>query len=92
MTTELVVVPCLRHPGRGRGEFYADSPYRGLIFGAAVVARGGTLRIVLTGMWGRPGDDTLRKLRRRNYDIYRFLWCIGEIFGTQQCSDGLCRM
>jgi IS5 family transposase len=45
------------------GEVFADSAYRGEVFGFAVRATGGTPRIVATGMWGGPGDDTERKLR-----------------------------
>ena len=60
MTAEPVAVPCPRHSAR----FMPTWAYRGPIFDAAVAAHGGTPRIVQTGMWGRPGDDTLRKLRR----------------------------
>jgi IS5 family transposase len=51
------------------GEVYADSAYRGEVFGAALRAKGGSPRLVATGMWGRPGDDTLHKLRRWNSAI-----------------------
>jgi len=44
------------------------------------------------GMWGRPGDDTLRKLRRWNYAIHRIRCRIEEIFGTWKRSYGLRRM
>uniref|UniRef100_UPI0035223D71 transposase n=1 Tax=Teichococcus oryzae TaxID=1608942 RepID=UPI0035223D71 len=43
-------------------------------------------------MWGRPGDDTLRKLRRWNYDIQRVRCRIEKIFGTWKRSYGLRRM
>ena len=96
----LCVTPGNVHDGRAGGgalpevpgEVYADSAYRGPIFGAAVVARGGTPRIVQTGMWGRPGDDTLRKLRRWNYAIHRVRCRIEKIFGTWKRSYGLRRM
>src|SRR5690606_798720 len=35
------------------GEVFADSVYRGNHFGDAVRAKGGTPRLVATGMWGR---------------------------------------
>lgn len=35
------------------GDVFADSAYRGDHFGKAVIAKGGTPRIVATGMWGR---------------------------------------
>ncbi|SDE23822.1 IS5 family transposase [Belnapia rosea] len=96
----LCVTPGNVHDGRAGGgalpeapgEVYADSAYRGHIFGAAIAARGGTPRIVQTGMWGRPGDDTLRKLRRWNYDIHRVRCRIEKIFGTWKRSYGLRRM
>ncbi|WP_218127588.1 transposase [Belnapia rosea] len=47
---------------------------------------------MLTGMWGRPGDDTLRKLRRWNYAIHRVRCRIEKIFGTWKRSYGLRRM
>jgi IS5 family transposase len=96
----LCVTPGNVHDGRAGGgalpeapgEVYADSAYRGPIFGAAVAARGGTPRIVQTGMWGRPGDDTLRKLRRWNYAIQCVRCRIEKIFGTWKRSYGLRRM
>jgi IS5 family transposase len=96
----LCVTPGNVHDGRAGGgalpetpgQVYADSVYRGPIFGAVGAARGGTPRIVLTGMWGRPGDDTLRKLRRRNYAIHRVRCRVEKIFGTWKRSYGLRRM
>jgi IS5 family transposase len=96
----LTVTPGNVHDGRAGGaalpenpgEVYADSAYRGEVFGAALRARGGTPRIVATGMWGRPGDDTLRKLRRWNYAIQRVRCRIEKIFGTWKRSYGLRRM
>lgn len=73
------------------GEVHADSAYRGPIYGAAIAARGGSPRIVLTGAWDRPGDDTLRQLRRWNYDIQRVRCRIEKIFGTWKRSYGLRR-
>jgi IS5 family transposase len=96
----LCVMPSKVHDGRAGdgalpeapGEVYADSAYRGPIFGATVAARGGTPRIVLTGMWGRPGDGTLPKLRRWNYAIHRVCCRIEKIFGTWKRGYGLRRM
>jgi IS5 family transposase len=93
----LTVTPGNVHDGRAGGaalpddpgEVYADSAYRGEVFGSAVRAKGGTPRIVATGMWGRPGDDTARKLRRWNYDIQRVRCRIEKIFGTWKRSYGL---
>jgi IS5 family transposase len=96
----LTVTPGNVHDGRAGGaalpekpgEVYADSAYRGKVFGTAPRARGGTPRIVATGMWGRPGDDTLRKLRRQNDAIQRVRYRIEKIFGTWQRSHGPRRM
>ncbi|WP_367617077.1 transposase [Teichococcus vastitatis] len=43
-------------------------------------------------MWWRPGDDTLRKLRRWNSAIQRVRCRIEKIFGTWKRSYGLRRM
>jgi IS5 family transposase len=45
--------------------------------------------IVATVMWGGPGDDTERKLRRWNYAIQRVRCRIEKIFGTWKRSYGL---
>ena len=74
------------------GEVYADSAYRGQVFGSAVRARGGLPKVVLTGAWGRPGDDTLRKLRAWNHSVNRIRCRIEKIFGTWKRSYGLRRM
>jgi IS5 family transposase len=100
LVEELAVTPGNVHDGRAGGaalpddpgEVFADSVYRGEVFGSAVRARGGTPRIVATGMWGRPGDDTARKLRRWNYEIQRVRCRIEKIFGTWKRSYGLRRM
>lgn len=49
------------------GEVFADSAYRGNHFGDAVRARGGTPRIVATGMWGRDEIETLARLAAWNH-------------------------
>lgn len=100
LVEELAVTSGNAHDGRAGGaalpedpgEVYADSAYRGEVFGSAVRAKGGTPRIVATGMWGRPGDDTARKLRRWNYEIQRVRCRIEKIFGTWKRSYGLRRM
>ena len=46
------------------GDVFADSAYRGNHFETAVRARGGTPRIVATGMWGRDEGETLARSRR----------------------------
>ncbi|MCO6419224.1 transposase [Siccirubricoccus sp. KC 17139] len=96
----LSVTPGNVHDGRtgggalpeAAGEVYADSAYRGPIFGAAVAARSGTPRIVLTGMWGGPGNGTLRKPRRWSYAIHRIRCRVGKTFGAWKRSYGLRRM
>jgi hypothetical protein len=37
------------------GDVYADSAYRGTAFASAVQSKGGSQRVVQTGVWGRPG-------------------------------------
>jgi len=100
LVESLTVTPGNVHDGRAGGaalpenpgEVFADSAYRGEVFGSAVRARGGTPRIVATGMWGGPGDDTERKLRRWNYAIQRVRCRIEKVFGTWKRSYGLRRM
>lgn len=97
---ELSVTPGNVHDGRAGsgalpddpGEVYADSAYRGQAFASAVLAKGGSPRVVQTGMWGRPGDDTLRKLREWNYSVQHIRCRIEKIFGTWKRSYGLRRM
>lgn len=74
------------------GDVYADSAYRGQIFASAVMAMGGSPRVVQTSAWGRPGDDTLRKLRSWNHNLQRVRCRIEKIFGTWKRSYGLRRM
>lgn len=74
------------------GEVLADSAYRGSRFGDAVRARGGTPRIVATGMWGRDASETLRRLDAWNRPIHRVRGRIEKIFGTCKRSYGLRRM
>lgn len=74
------------------GEVFADSAYRGNHFRDAVRAKGGTPRIVATGMWGRDERETLRKLKEWNQPIHRVRGRIEKIFGTWKRSYGLRRM
>lgn len=74
------------------GDVYADSAYRGQVFGTAVRARGGVAKVVQTGAWGRPGDDTLQRLKAWNWSVNRIGCRIEKIFGTWKRSYGLRRM
>jgi IS5 family transposase len=74
------------------GEVFADSAYRGNHFGDAVRAKGGTLRIVATGMWGRAEAGTLARLDAWNQPIHRIRGRIEKIFGTWKRCYGLRRM
>jgi transposase, IS5 family len=76
------------HPG----EVFADSAYRGNHFGDAVRAKGGTPRIVATGMWGRDEAETLARLAAWNQPIHRVRGRIEKIFGTWKRCYGLRRM
>jgi len=74
------------------GEVFADSAYRGSHFRDAVRSKGGTPRIVATGMWGRDEQETLRKLHQWNQPIHRVRGRIEKIFGTWKRCYGLRRM
>ena len=96
----LVVTPGNVNDGRAGGDalpdapgdVYADSAYRGQAFASAVAAKGGSPRVVLTGVWGKPGDGALRKLKRWNDSVQRVRCRIEKIFGTWKRSYGLRRM
>ncbi len=66
--------------------------YRGNHFGDAVRAKGGTPRIVATGMWGRDEAETLARLAAWNRPIHRVRGRIEKIFGTWKRCYGLRRM
>lgn len=74
------------------GDVFADSAYRGNHFGDAVRAKGGTPRIVATGMWGRDAVETHERLEAWNRPIHRIRGRIEKIFGTWKRSYGLRRM
>lgn len=74
------------------GEVFADSAYRGPHFGQAVRARGGTPRIIATGMWGRDEAEVQVRLAAWNQPIHRVRGRIEKIFGTWKRCYGLRRM
>ncbi|NPD69588.1 IS5 family transposase (plasmid) [Lichenicola cladoniae] len=100
LVEELLVTPGNVHEGQVgghvlpdvSGHVYADSGYRGSLFAAAVLAKQGIPRVVQTSIWGRPGDDTLRKLRSWNHGIQRVRCRIEKIFGAWKRCYGLRRM
>lgn len=97
---EIAITPANINDGRAGpdalpdnpGEVFADSAYRGDHFGDAVRARGGSPRIVATGMWGRNEAETLERLADWNQPIHRIRGRIEKIFGTWKRSYGLRRM
>jgi IS5 family transposase len=74
------------------GEVFADSAYRGSHFSSAVRAKGGTPRIIATGMWGQDEAATRARLETWNQPIHRVRARIEKIFGTWKRSYGLRRM
>jgi transposase, IS5 family len=100
LVEELAVTPGNVHDGRAGGgalphdpgTVFADSAYRGDTFGSAVRERGGTPRVALVAVWGKPGDDTLEKLRRWNRSVQRIRCRIEKIFGLWKRSYGLRRL
>jgi IS5 family transposase len=74
------------------GDVFADSAYRGSHFGGAVRAKGGTPRVIATGMWGRDEAETLARLDAWNQPIHRVRGRIEKIFGTWKRCYGLRRM
>jgi IS5 family transposase len=97
---ELAVTPGNVNDGRAGGdalpdnpgEVYADSAYRGPTFADAVKAKGGSARVVATGVWSRNAEEALAKVKRWNYSIQRIRCRIEKIFGTWKRSYGLRRM
>ncbi|KJF71661.1 MULTISPECIES: IS5 family transposase [Agrobacterium] len=74
------------------GDVFADGAYRGNHFGDAVRAKGGTPRVVATGMGGRDEAETQARLEAFNQPIHRIRGRIEKIFGTWKRSYGLRRM
>ncbi len=97
---EIAITPANVHDGRAGsdalpdepGEVFADSAYRGAHFRDAVLAKGGTPRVVATHMWGRDERATLARLRAWNRPIHRVRGRIEKIFGTWKRCYGLRRM
>jgi IS5 family transposase len=100
LVEELSVTPGNVHDGNaGHGalpddphDVFADSGYRGQRFMSAVLAKGGVLKVIQISAWGRPGDNTIKKLRSWNYSVQRIRCRIEKIFGTWKRSYGLRRM
>jgi IS5 family transposase len=100
LVEEVAVTPANINDGRAGldalpenpGEVFADSAYRGSHFGNAVRAKGGTPRIVATGMWGSSEQETLARLHAWNQPIHRVRGRIEKIFGTWKRSYGLRQM
>lgn len=67
------------------GEVYADTAYAARHFEQAVMARGGTPRIVQRGIWSKDPDA----LERWNGPIRRVRCRVEKIFGTWKRSYGL---
>lgn len=100
LVEEIAVTPANVNDGRAGpdalpdnpGKVFADSAYRGNHFGDAVRAKGGTPRIVATGMWGQDESKTQARLEAWNQPIHRIRGRIEKIFGTWKRSYGLRRM
>lgn len=100
LVEEVAITPANVNDGRAGpdalpddpGEVFADSAYRGNHFGDAVRAKGGTPRIVATGMWGSDEAETVKRLDAWNRPIHRVRGRIEKIFGTWKRSYGLRRM
>lgn len=67
------------------GEVFADSD-RGNHFRDAVLAKGGTPRIVATNVWARTDEEAKAWLRQWNQPIHRVRGRIENIFGTWKRS------
>jgi IS5 family transposase len=100
MVEEIAITPANVNDGKAGpqalpdepGEVFADSAYRGKTFREAVRAKGGSLRVAVTAMWGRDEAETLARLEAWNQPIHRIRGRIEKIFGTWKRSYGLRRM
>jgi transposase, IS5 family len=100
MVEEIAITPANVNDGKAGpqalpdepGEVFADSAYRGKTFREAVRAKGGSLRVAVTAMWGRDEAETLARLEAWNQPIHRIRGRIEKIFGTWKRSSGLRRM
>lgn len=100
----IAVTPGNAHDGRNGeaalpedpGQVYADSAYRGEVFAKAVRSRGGTPRVVATGIWAKSDAASRaaaeRKLADWNNAIHQVRCRIEKIFGTWKRSYGFRRM
>lgn len=101
---KIAVTPGNAHDGRSGeaalpdepGQVYADSAYRGQVFAAAVRAKGGTPRVVATGVWAKADPASQAEAERRlaewNRAIQDVRCRIEKIFGTWKRSYGFRRM
>jgi IS5 family transposase len=104
LVEKIAVTPGNAHDGRSGGaalpddpgEVYADSAYRGQVFAAAVRAKGGTPRIVATGVWATADPASRAEAERGLADWNRAIQAvrcrIEKIFGTWKRSYGFRRM
>jgi len=104
LVEKVAVTPGNAHDGRNGesalpdepGDVYADSAYRGRVFEHAVRARGGTPRVVATGIWAKADATSQREARERlaawNQAIQKVRCRIEKIFGTWKRSYGFRRM
>lgn len=98
------VTPGNAHDGRSGhlalpddpGDVFADSAYRGQAFAAAVTAKGGTPRVVVTSIWAKSDPASQAEAERRlaawNGPSHRVRGRIEKIFGTWKRSCGFRRM
>jgi IS5 family transposase len=97
---EVAVTPANVNDGRAGpdappdqpGEVFADSAYPGKTFREAVCAKGGSLRVAVTGRWGWDEAETLARLEAWNQPIRRIRGRIEKIFRTWKRGYGRRRM
>jgi transposase, IS5 family len=100
LVKELAITPANVNDGKAGpdalpdqlGEVFAYSAYRGETFREAVRVKGGSLRVAVTGLWGRDEAETLARLDAWNRPIRGIRGRIEKIFGTWKRSYGLRRM
>src|SRR5688500_2689517 len=71
------------------GDVFADSAYRGRAFKEAVEDKGGTARVICTGVYTRTQAEANRIFKRINGPIYAVRCRIEKILGTMKRSYGL---
>ena len=100
LVEKLAVTPGNAHDGRNGeaalpdepGDVYADSGYRGEVFGKAVRARGGRPRVAATHVWAQSGEEAHRRPAEWNGPVHQVRCRIEKIFGTWKRSYGFRRM